>query len=113
HAEDGIRDFHVTGVQTCALPISREDGRLSQCALRLQAQAGADAPEAAADAVTLTASLQWANQSTVDNVGASVVTDVVGQGQLVITKEGRNLEGGGFTTHFEGAPGGVLEYRVR
>src|SRR5690606_40139278 len=21
HAEDGIRDFHVTGVQTCALPI--------------------------------------------------------------------------------------------
>src|SRR5690606_39285445 len=27
-AEDGIRDFHVTGVQTCALPISgaRADG---------------------------------------------------------------------------------------
>src|SRR5215475_540232 len=24
-AEDGIRDFHVTGVQTCALPICRED----------------------------------------------------------------------------------------
>src|SRR5690606_39380951 len=23
-AEDGIRDFHVTGVQTCALPISPE-----------------------------------------------------------------------------------------
>src|SRR5690606_39883219 len=22
-AEDGIRDFHVTGVQTCALPLSR------------------------------------------------------------------------------------------
>src|SRR5690606_41912343 len=22
-AEDGIRDFHVTGVQTCALPITR------------------------------------------------------------------------------------------
>src|SRR5690606_40983923 len=22
--EDGIRDFHVTGVQTCALPISRD-----------------------------------------------------------------------------------------
>src|SRR5690606_39798426 len=27
-AEDGIRDFHVTGVQTCALPIcSGEQGR--------------------------------------------------------------------------------------
>src|SRR5690606_40745583 len=25
-AEDGIRDFHVTGVQTCALPICRESG---------------------------------------------------------------------------------------
>src|SRR5690606_40495233 len=24
-AEDGIRDFHVTGVQTCALPISLVD----------------------------------------------------------------------------------------
>src|SRR5690606_40052260 len=26
-AEDGIRDFHVTGVQTCALPISRIPAR--------------------------------------------------------------------------------------
>src|SRR5690606_40695702 len=26
-AEDGIRDFHVTGVQTCALPICLEIGR--------------------------------------------------------------------------------------
>src|SRR5690606_7647472 len=26
-AEDGIRDFHVTGVQTCALPISRRRTR--------------------------------------------------------------------------------------
>src|SRR5690606_40227847 len=26
-AEDGIRDFHVTGVQTCALPISTYQGR--------------------------------------------------------------------------------------
>src|SRR5690606_40155254 len=27
-AEDGIRDFHVTGVQTCALPIYRTVGSL-------------------------------------------------------------------------------------
>src|SRR5690606_40076526 len=26
-AEDGIRDFHVTGVQTCALPICRRGSR--------------------------------------------------------------------------------------
>src|SRR5690606_41093178 len=28
-AEDGIRDFHVTGVQTCALPIS-ESGKINR-----------------------------------------------------------------------------------
>src|SRR5690606_40880669 len=27
-AEDGIRDFHVTGVQTCALPISQVSVRV-------------------------------------------------------------------------------------
>src|SRR5207253_8605598 len=32
-AEDGIRDGHVTGVQTCALPISSE-GRENQGAAR-------------------------------------------------------------------------------
>src|SRR5690606_39294722 len=48
-AEDGIRDFHVTGVQTCALPISEAvliqhmkllhagtfSGSRSGCSLRL------------------------------------------------------------------------------
>src|SRR5690606_40360139 len=29
-AEDGIRDFHVTGVQTCALPISLEGDNLRE-----------------------------------------------------------------------------------
>src|SRR5207302_6924619 len=28
-AEDGIRDFHVTGVQTCALPIWKETALVS------------------------------------------------------------------------------------
>src|SRR5690606_15267638 len=28
--EDGIRDFHVTGVQTCALPIYGNQGRLQK-----------------------------------------------------------------------------------
>src|SRR5690606_40085464 len=27
-AEDGIRDFHVTGVQTCALPISSSNVKM-------------------------------------------------------------------------------------
>src|SRR5690606_26126273 len=36
-AADGIRDFHVTGVQTCALPISenRKNGRMNSMAHRL------------------------------------------------------------------------------
>src|SRR5690606_41037637 len=29
-AEDGIRDFHVTGVQTCALPILQKSASLLQ-----------------------------------------------------------------------------------
>src|SRR5438445_13457761 len=41
-AEDGIRDIGVTGVQTCALPISREDDRLARASTR-GAQACADA----------------------------------------------------------------------
>src|SRR5690606_39632313 len=32
-AEDGIRDFHVTGVQTCALPICRLDVDVARTAL--------------------------------------------------------------------------------
>src|SRR5690606_41119259 len=42
-AEDGIRDFHVTGVQTCALPISAVEGRLVVHgeALRIAEDAGA------------------------------------------------------------------------
>src|SRR5690606_40598722 len=34
-AEDGIRDFHVTGVQTCALPISLPD---RQCGVLISAR---------------------------------------------------------------------------
>src|SRR5690606_40182996 len=38
-AEDGIRDFHVTGVQTCALPISTGRGGKKQTTLyRMQNQ---------------------------------------------------------------------------
>src|SRR5690606_40920716 len=36
-AEDGIRDFHVTGVQTCALPILRSGYALTGIGLELNA----------------------------------------------------------------------------
>src|SRR5690606_39402054 len=38
-AEDGIRDFHVTGVQTCALPIFAEQGRAINASIERQAEA--------------------------------------------------------------------------
>src|SRR5690606_39604932 len=43
-AEDGIRDFHVTGVQTCALPIwTRHERSIPQMGLIIQVQVPADA----------------------------------------------------------------------
>src|SRR5690606_41009370 len=65
-AEDGIRDFHVTGVQTCALPIFPVMQRRPACALmwtttsivivssRLMTENSSPAPSA--DALTMSAS---------------------------------------------------------
>src|SRR5690606_37409484 len=48
-AEDGIRDFHVTGVQTCALPICdlSMEGRMTICNMSIEAgaRAGLIAPD--------------------------------------------------------------------
>src|SRR5690606_40842860 len=50
-AEDGIRDFHVTGVQTCALPIWRV--LLTQPGIQLlQALGRADIPPVSAEVLT-------------------------------------------------------------
>src|SRR5690606_39771191 len=38
-AEDGVRDFHVTGVQTCALPISPREGEYQRLFGRLESLA--------------------------------------------------------------------------
>src|SRR5690606_40736711 len=51
--EDGIRDFHVTGVQTCALPTCAEAGRDARVTLiaagpRPRVLCGPAAPAAAA-----------------------------------------------------------------
>src|SRR6266700_4802747 len=47
-AEDGIRDFHVTGVQTCALPISAST-RPSEALLESLERDEDELPEAAAE----------------------------------------------------------------
>src|SRR5690349_23040121 len=41
-AEDGIRDLYVTGVQTCALPISVDCGAAAHDALACAAEIGLD-----------------------------------------------------------------------
>src|SRR5690606_39598887 len=43
-AEDGIRDFHVTGVQTCALPILGPDQRNAPRSIRLADAHGSRPP---------------------------------------------------------------------
>src|SRR5690606_40605933 len=62
-AEDGIRDFHVTGVQTCALPISARQApadlaERARAACR-RAQADPSAVAALVDAKGLTAPVDW------------------------------------------------------
>src|SRR5256885_6920428 len=44
-AEDGIRYYKVTGVQTCALPICTHRIRVDVCALVRRRRLGCDAPE--------------------------------------------------------------------
>src|SRR5690606_39925426 len=54
--EDGIRDFHVTGVQTCALPIYGDGlgGRLRPCACeRARPRKGGDRVNACAEAARI------------------------------------------------------------
>src|SRR5690606_40572871 len=41
-AEDGIRAFHVTGVQTCALPISRSAGSMLELGSKVREIAFSD-----------------------------------------------------------------------
>src|SRR5215475_7281190 len=54
-AEDGIRAFHVTGVQTCALPISSPRRRLSPLAFTVRCATSRRAPGCAGSKATSTA----------------------------------------------------------
>src|SRR5258706_10327920 len=46
-AEDGIRDWSVTGVQTCALPISLRLSRFDGCSVKRRRRGSASTPTAA------------------------------------------------------------------
>src|SRR5207302_7541291 len=69
-AEDGIRDFHVTGVQTCALPISSAFGEPAL----LQKVLEAHGPDRVLVSVDVrggrVATAGWTEQGALDALGA-------------------------------------------
>src|SRR5690606_41036056 len=90
-AEDGIRDFHVTGVQTCALPISVYLGTADgDPRLVLVDDGGIAVP----DCTMLPAGLHWRDLLTAqDRTGAPIL---VGAGEVRCRSEERRVgeEGG-------------------
>src|SRR5690606_39971469 len=65
--EDGIRDFHVTGVQTCALPISTAS-RAAPCTSSAGVAVLEDVPGAAREAVGQVVDVALAADPAVDDV---------------------------------------------
>src|SRR5690606_40290258 len=87
-AEDGIRDFHVTGVQTCALPIYPDmDGR--GLVWRLIAsdvyQANAIADRMNAIASQNSTAILYKN----DSYGTDLAQDILRSEERRVGKEGR------------------------
>src|SRR5690606_39521555 len=66
-AEDGIRDFHVTGVQTCALPIYSSDSVCNERKTRVVKQGFLNSryeaePQVSADLSNLTQEVEVKDQ---------------------------------------------------
>src|SRR5690606_26414541 len=90
-AEDGIRDFHVTGVQTCALPIFRLDAHF------LEAEEGAG---------TATASLDVVNDEQHVVLAAELF-------QLAHPVGGRSIQAAFTLDHFDNYGGGLVHAAAR
>src|SRR5690606_39463117 len=82
-AEDGIRGFHVTGVQTCALPIlarivedtMKKDGRRVLAAL-IRLTGDFDAAEDALQEAYVRALATWKRDGVPSNPGAWLNTEI-------------------------------------
>src|SRR5690606_13048479 len=111
-AEDGIRDFHVTGVQTCALPISSAEPELRQLYEDAVA-AGADA-KAAANWVTgdVTAGLRrlgcTVEEAHLDGGVIAELVSMVAEGKISSSAAKEVLAG---VMEGEGSPAEVAEKR--
>src|SRR5699024_3939113 len=88
-AEDGIRDRNVTGVQTCALPISTRSIPISCCAPARFPRSVADESRAAAASLTSQGPLQRRGRLESDVAGESRAAAVAGAGSGAISVEVR------------------------
>src|SRR5690606_41086725 len=82
-AEDGIRDFHVTGVQTCALPISEMDFMSTRNLTREEIGVVYGTAE-------MMASLASANRASAAEVRKSFWLDTIRSEERRVGKEGRS-----------------------
>src|SRR6266511_5258499 len=98
-AEDGIRDFHVTGVQTCALPISTASGDTARARARSLA-VGRDRRLARAPRVV---SAKVARGDPRDQARAAP-----GARQVTLDRYPAVMEGGGFGFPLGGDPEDLL-----
>lgn len=86
---------------------------LVACDVTVRVQTDAGESPGYAEAAAVTAELDWSGQSVADARVATVRTEVAQAGRLELVHEGRTLDGGGFSTWFDGAPGDTIEYRIR
>src|SRR5690606_39618218 len=84
-AEDGIRDFHVTGVQTCALPISAAGNEYWRDVLRH----GPQSPHARVFDIDWSAHIDEGRPRVVLPVLGAPVQEVVSRGELTDRKSTR------------------------
>src|SRR5207302_6449327 len=97
-AEDGIRDFHVTGVQTCALPIC-----FSSWTPVTASYGTLGTIFASADGTTLAASIAFPPDATLPGATTRTVTFTVGASSATARSEerrvGKECRAGGWTDH--------------
>jgi uncharacterized repeat protein (TIGR01451 family) len=112
----------ITGLNVTAAWPRESDGRLKACALEILTSVPPGMANTTTEYSTLTATLTWQNNATVqDSPHVTDTTSVVLAGRLQLTKTARNCGNlvspsdpctGAFTTNINSKPGDVIEYRI-